>query len=141
MRQIIRNIYSPSINNSREMVILISASEIFLKYGYHGTTLSLIAREAGVNKTSIHYYFRSKDNLYKKILELIIDLLVKTSFEISSESKGFGRFRWFLMTEQYNNKSHFEKTLREIFATDYEQKLDQINEWLNCPSNINLLRR
>ena len=138
MRQMLKNIHYPSINNSREMTIRVSASVVFLKYGYHGTTLSLIAREAGVNKTSIHYYFRSKDNLYKKILELIIDLLVKTSFEISSESKGFGRFRWFLMTEQYNNKSHFEKTLREIFATDYEQKLDHIKKWLNYPSNINL---
>ena len=138
MRQILKNINPASINNSREMVILRSAGEIFLRYGYHGTTLSLIAGEAGVAKTSIHYYFRSKDILYKKILELIVDLLVKTSFEISSESKGFGRFRWFLVTEQYNNKTHFEKTLREIFVTNYEQKLDQINDWLNCPSNINL---
>ncbi len=141
MRQMLKNIHYPSINNSREMTILVSASVVFLKYGYHGTTLTLIAKEAGVNKTSIHYYFRSKDNLYKKILELIIDLLVKTSFEISSDSKGFGRFRWFLMTEQYNNKTHFEKTLREIFTTDYDQKLDHINEWLNCPLNINNLRR
>lgn len=118
------------------MSILVSASVVFLKYGYHGTTLSLIAREAGVSKTSIHYYFRSKEILYRKVLGIIIDLLIETSFEISSESKGFGRFRWFLMTEMYNNKRHFEKALREIFTTDYDEKLEDINKWLNSPLNM-----
>lgn len=30
-----------------------------------------IARRAGINKTLLHYYFRSKENIYRKILERV----------------------------------------------------------------------
>ena len=136
MRHILRNMNSSALDNSKESWILGSAAEVFLRYGYHGTTLSQIAKEAGISKTGVHYYFRSKDFLYKKVLEIVIDLLVRTSFEVSSGSKGFGRFRWFLISEQYNNKSHFEKALMEIFPADYGKRLEMINLWLNSPSNM-----
>jgi AcrR family transcriptional regulator len=40
------------------------AYKIFLLFGYHGTTLQQIAMQAGVNKSAVHYYFRSKERLY-----------------------------------------------------------------------------
>lgn len=136
MNTILNNDKSSSGYKSKELKILGVAGNIFLKYGYHGTTLNLVAKDAGVSKSNIHYYYRSKDNLYRKVMETVIDLLVRTSFEISSGSKGFGRIRWFLITEQYNNKVVFEKTMKEIFPSDFERKLEFINQWLNSPSNI-----
>jgi len=131
-----KKIRSLQTKKSKEKKILRIAGNHFLKYGYHGTSLSGVAKEADINKSTIHYYFRSKENLYREVIETIVGLLIRTSFEINSESRGFGRFRWFLITEQYNNKSHFERALREIFSTDFDQKLDQINMWLNKPVNM-----
>lgn len=51
-----------------EAKILEAANSIFLQFGYHGTTLQQIATKAGVNKTAIHYYFRSKENIYSIVL-------------------------------------------------------------------------
>ena len=49
--------------------ITLAAGMIFLKYGYHATTLAAIADLAHVSKAAIHYYFRSKDKLYSVVLK------------------------------------------------------------------------
>lgn len=131
-----KKIRSLPSKNSKETSILRIAADHFLKYGYHGTSLSEVAKKAGINKSTIHYYFRSKKNLYREVIETVVGLLVRTSFEINSDSKGFGRFRWFLITEQYNNKLLFEKTLKDAYPLDYQKKLELVNEWLNSPSNM-----
>lgn len=136
MKSVVNNIRHQSVRYNKEKRILEAASEVFLKYGFHGTTITLVAKEAGVSKPIIHYYFRSKEHLYLRILKLITDLLAGTSYEISSGSKGFGRVRWFLISEQYNNKNLFEKTLKEISQDGYSERIDLINNWLESPVNM-----
>lgn len=46
-----------------------AARKIFLKYGFHASTLIAIADLAQVSKAAIHYYFRSKDKLYSVVLK------------------------------------------------------------------------
>lgn len=50
-----------------ENKILSAASDIFYHNGYHGTTMRDIAKTAGVNLALLHYYFKSKDALFKKV--------------------------------------------------------------------------
>ena len=51
---------------------LLDAAEIvFAERGYHAASTLEIARRAGVNKTLIHYYFRSKEGLYRALMERI----------------------------------------------------------------------
>ena len=59
----------PNDNLSTEDLIFQAANNIFLLYGYHGTTLHQIAVMAGVNKSAIHYYFRSKEKLYGNVVK------------------------------------------------------------------------
>jgi TetR/AcrR family transcriptional regulator len=52
----------------------------FAEKGFAGSRTEEIAREAGVNKAMIYYYFESKENLYTTIIEMIfnnISLIVK----------------------------------------------------------------
>ena len=60
------------VNNKliTEDKIFCAAYYTFLLFGYHATKIQLIATNAGVNKAAIHYYFRSKENLYTKIVEI-----------------------------------------------------------------------
>lgn len=76
-----------------------AAYAVFVKYGFHATTLDRIARKANVNKASIYYYFRSKKNLYKIILDQIKDNMLNNELSPSEI--------WFLLTENYNNKQMF----------------------------------
>lgn len=115
--------------------ILNAAYKTFLLYGYHGATLQQIATIAGVNKSVIHYYFRSKDKLYMKVVERVIALLISSNFEINSNKEEFERLRWFLFTELYNNKSLFERTLRDLFPSEWEKNLYNIKKLIDFVDN------
>ncbi|MBN1462903.1 MAG: TetR/AcrR family transcriptional regulator [Paludibacteraceae bacterium] len=51
-----------------ENKIIHAAKSVFLFYGYHGATLQQVADLAGVHKSAIHYYFRSKERLYENYI-------------------------------------------------------------------------
>lgn len=44
--------------------ILQAAKAIFLKSGYHGTSMNQIAQEAGVTKLTVYNHFQDKANLF-----------------------------------------------------------------------------
>lgn len=52
-----------------EEKILEAAKEVFLKKGFDGARMQEIADTAGINKALLHYYFRSKEKLFLKILQ------------------------------------------------------------------------
>ncbi len=47
--------------------LLAAAEEVFLEKGFGNTSLSEIARRAGMTKSLIHHYFGSKDNLWREV--------------------------------------------------------------------------
>lgn len=49
--------------------ILDAAEEEFAKHGLNGARTEAIAKGAGVNKAMIYYYFKSKEGLYKIVLQ------------------------------------------------------------------------
>jgi len=49
--------------------ILAAATEAFAAQGYFGARTQTIADAAGVNKAMLHYYFRSKENLYGHVIK------------------------------------------------------------------------
>jgi len=52
-----------------EQKIFQAAARIFVQRGRDGARMEDIAREAGINKAMLHYYFRSKDKLYLTVFE------------------------------------------------------------------------
>jgi len=113
-----------------ECRILQTACDIFLLYGYHGTTLRQIAIEGGVNKASINYYFRSKDRLYINVVDSILNPIFNPGEGSGKDYTGFDKTAWFLTTELYNNGSLFEKALKVLYPTDWAEKLKGIRTWL-----------
>ena len=59
----------PEPELSAEKMILEAAKKVFLDKGFDGARMQEIADEAGINKALLHYYFRSKDNLFDAIFE------------------------------------------------------------------------
>jgi TetR/AcrR family transcriptional regulator len=49
---------------STEQAIMDAAEELFLENGYDRTSTTAIARKAGCNQALVHYYYRSKENLF-----------------------------------------------------------------------------
>ncbi len=57
-----------TIEKNTEEKILEAAKHIFQTKGFAGARMAEIADEAGINKALLHYYYRSKEELYKEIL-------------------------------------------------------------------------
>jgi TetR/AcrR family transcriptional regulator len=56
-----------SAKQDTESIIKEAAKEIFLQKGYDGARMQDIADKTGFNKALLHYYFRSKENLFDVI--------------------------------------------------------------------------
>jgi TetR/AcrR family transcriptional regulator len=54
--------------------ILDAALTAFARHGLRGTRIDQIADAAGMSKTNLLYYFRSKDDLYKAVLTRTLDI-------------------------------------------------------------------
>ncbi|MBR1549872.1 MAG: TetR/AcrR family transcriptional regulator [Bacteroidales bacterium] len=50
-----------------EAAILAAANKLFAQRGFNATSTTDIAREAGCNQALVHYYFRTKENLFQKV--------------------------------------------------------------------------
>jgi AcrR family transcriptional regulator len=46
-----------------------SARQVFMRYGFKKTALDDIAKEARKGKSTIYYYFKSKDEIFKAVIE------------------------------------------------------------------------
>ena len=48
--------------------ILLAAEKVFAEKGYAGTSMGDIAEEVGLPRSNLHYYFSTKDELYRAVL-------------------------------------------------------------------------
>ncbi len=65
---------------SMEQQIIKAAIECIEKYGLSGVTNRRIAEIANINHAAINYYFRSKENLITKVMELTVKVVFNPDF-------------------------------------------------------------
>lgn len=63
-------------NSNTEDHILEVARGVFMQNGYDGTTMQMIADEARINKSLLHYYYRSKEKLFKHIFSKVFSKFI-----------------------------------------------------------------
>lgn len=68
--------------DNTEDKIIEAAKEVFIKKGMDGARMQEIADEAGINKALLHYYFRSKENLFDAIFERVVRMAFPTISQI-----------------------------------------------------------
>ncbi|MDZ4309989.1 MAG: TetR/AcrR family transcriptional regulator [Cypionkella sp.] len=62
------------IRQQNEALILQAAEKVFAEAGFGGATMQLIADVAGLPKANLHYYFATKEELYRKVVSNIFDI-------------------------------------------------------------------
>ena len=60
---------SEQLAQSKEQQILEAAEREFLKKGYDGARTTSIAKAAGVTHAMLHYYFRTKEQLFERFID------------------------------------------------------------------------
>lgn len=61
---------------STEEQILKVARKVFMQHGYDGTSMQMIADEAGINKSLLHYYYRSKEKLFREVFSKVFSQFI-----------------------------------------------------------------
>ena len=61
------------IQRKNTEAILEAALVVFSQFGFRGSTLDQIAKEAGLSKPNLLYYFKSKEAIFTEVLEGLLD--------------------------------------------------------------------
>ncbi len=79
----------PTIRKENERALLEAAESIFAEEGFSGATTAAIARRAGVPKANLHYYFATKEALYRAVVERVLTawLAAAASFDSSEDPR------------------------------------------------------
>lgn len=70
-----------------EEKILQAAKKVFVEKGKSGTRMQEIADEAGINKSLLHYYYRSKDKLFGAVFKLALSQFAPKLLKIVKSDK------------------------------------------------------
>ena len=57
-----------------EAAILSAAEREFAERGFSGASILRIAERAGISRTNVHYYYQSKEELYRRVLTRIVEM-------------------------------------------------------------------
>ena len=74
MSEALRPARRNEIRQQNEALILQAAEKVFAEAGFGGATMQLIADVAGLPKANLHYYFATKEELYRKVVSNIFDI-------------------------------------------------------------------
>lgn len=110
--------------NNRE-VILKTARQLFLKFGYNGISMRTIASEAGLTTGAVYFHFKNKMDIYKTICLEATDLLIEkfrssVAAQEQPQNKLISTYDAFISF--YNdNKEHYNLLMEYKSAYDSEQ--------------------
>ena len=79
----------PDDNKESEQQIFEAAQRVFQRSGYTGARMQEIADEAGINKSMLHYYYRSKDQLFQKVFQEGVKQFFPVIFKVLNSDMGF----------------------------------------------------
>lgn len=117
---------------SMEITILKVAEELFVEKGYSATSTVEIASKAGCNQALVHYYFRTKANLFNKILESKISFMVSAFDYIDNNELSFTENLTKTIEMHFDTLTKDKKlpifVLNEIKNNDNNNVLDIIRE-------------
>ncbi len=120
--------------------ILEAAEELFIKNGFAGTSTTDIARKVGCNQALVHYYFRTKENLFEQIFlkkiefslscadkyrftyngdfKQLLEALITQYFSLLCENR---RLPFFILSELFINDKRREFIRRHIIENEHRQ--------------------
>jgi AcrR family transcriptional regulator len=125
MRDIVTNIKKPELVAKRREQIMKAAIDLFLKNGYHGTTMRQICDASKVNRASVYDYFASKEDIlvyiYKEVAYFKGDFdKAFPNFEISKWKDLEPYIRGIINISWSRNVKTIQLLYRESIALDHD---------------------
>lgn len=125
------------IRQSNEALILSAAERVFARAGLKGATMAAIAEGSGLPKANLHYYFGSKEDLYRAVLARILNdwLLPTHGITVDAEPRAaleqYIRAKMALSAQRSDGSKVFANELlhgapvvRTLLATELRELVD-----------------
>ena len=95
-----------------EQQIIKTAQQLFIEKGFVETSMSDIAATVGINRPTLHYYFRTKDKMFKAGFgSIVMSLMPKIKDIVKQET--FGTPGLFENRSEHENGKHIKKYMAE----------------------------
>ncbi|MBA1272327.1 TetR/AcrR family transcriptional regulator [Stutzerimonas azotifigens] len=131
-----------SIRERNRELILRAASEEFAEKGFAATKTSDIAQRAGLPKPNVYYYFKSKERLYREVLESIIEPLLQASSPFNQPGQPAEVLRAYIRTKIRISREH--ACASKVFASEIMHGAPHLSpervEQLNAQASHNIAR-
>jgi len=114
------------VSDKTKEIILSAAKDLFSQKGFFKTTYADIARHAGVNQATVYRGFKTKENIFRVLLEEEYKSIIKESFQsLSGEEPILNKLKQLLTT---NLKLTTQSRLfQHILRDEYSQFRDFFN--------------
>ena len=119
------------LNTEIEDKILEAAKQVFTEKGLVMTKMSDIANIAGISRTSLNYYYRSKENLFQAIIGQVAELfwpdletVLEADLSVSEKIEG--------IVEKYTNMLISNPLIPQFMSIEVRRDLNQLLEILSA---------
>jgi len=112
----------------RRLMLLDAARELFMRHGYHGTTIEMITEKAGVGTGTFYLYFSAKSELYKSFQDEGIDILTGMITAAISDRSLRTSEKIIAAARAYVDFYHFHKEYFDFIALMVLEGQDELRE-------------
>jgi len=110
-------------DNEQKELILSAAKKLFSRFGLEKTTMEDVAKAAGKGKSSLYYYFKSKEEVYAEVIRKeIAGLKTIIRKAIEEEDDPYNKFTRFVGTRlnYLNEKADQYTTIKDEYLKHYQ---------------------
>ena len=110
------------MKKNKKITIIKAAQELFARFSFVKTTVDEIARAARMGKATLYHYFRSKEDVFKEVIEKETRILnEKVKEAIDKEETPQKKLRAFVLTRMMylNELANIYSALKDEFLNHY----------------------
>ncbi len=117
------------IRRGNERKILKAAERVFAERGFAGATMNDIAAQARLPKANVHYYFGTKEDLYRTLLDDIIEEWLRPAGRLSADADPATALRAYI--EAKMNVSRTRPEASKVFANEIIHGAEALSDFLS----------
>lgn len=120
--------HKAAIREENERLILEAAEAVFAEYGYGGATMARIADQAGVAKANVHYYFATKEDLYRRVIDTIFHVWLNAADSLDQSDEPVEALTRYIHTKM--DLSRDRPLGSKVWANEIIQRAPIIQDYL-----------
>ena len=117
------------IQTENRALIMQAALDVFSTDGYRGATVDRIAERAGMSKTNLLYYYPSKDDIYRTVIEQTVEVWLEPFEAIDPDGDPIEQLRRYITVKLEMSATHPEAS--RLFANEIQRGAPLVGEFLS----------